>query len=247
MDAGYAQQNLLLAALPGDVQDRLFSSMEWVELPQGKVIYEAGDTVRHVYFPTDAIIAMLCVIESGASVATSVVGNEGVAGLALFMSGESMSSRAVVHSSGHAYRLPGLRFVDECNRHGELHQLILRYTQTLITQMSQTSICIRHHCIEQQLCRWLLLLLDRLPGNELVMTQELIANMLGVRREGITEAAGKLQRLGIIEYYRGHITVLDRPRLEELSCECYAVVKKEADRLLPSRPCQQQAVKYRRN
>ncbi|WP_339411394.1 Crp/Fnr family transcriptional regulator [Pseudomonas sp. EA_35y_Pfl2_R5] len=247
MEPVSTQPNLLLAALSRDVQERLFSSMEWVELPQGKVIYEAGDTVRHVYFPTDAVIATLCVVESGASVATSVVGNEGIAGLALFMSGESMSNRAVVHSSGHAYRLSGLRFLDECNRHGELQQLILRYTQALITQMSQTAICIRHHCIEQQLCGWLLVLLDRLPGNELSMTQELIANMLGVRREGITEAAGKLQRQGIIEYYRGHITVLDRFRLEELSCECYAVVKKETDRLLPSRPSQLQVVKYHRN
>jgi CRP-like cAMP-binding protein len=246
MDLEYAQQNLLFAALSRDVQERLFSHMECVELAQGKVIYEAGDTVRHVYFPTDAIVAMLCVIESGASAETSVVGNEGVVGIALFMGGGSMSSRAVVQSAGRAYRLPGQRFVDECNRHGELLQLILRYTQTLITQMAQTAVCNRHHCIDQQLCRWLLLSLDRLPSNELTMTQELIANMLGVRREGVTEAAGKLQRQGIIEYYRGHISVIDRLRLEQLSCECYAVVKKETDRLLPGKPAQLNAVAYRR-
>jgi CRP-like cAMP-binding protein len=246
MDHESAQQNLLLASLSRDVQERLFSGIEWVELPQGKVIYEPGDTVRHVYFPTDAIIAMLCVTESGASAEISVVGNEGVAGLALFMGGGSMSSGAVVQCSGHAYRLQGYRFMDEYNRHGELLQLMLRYTQTLITQMSQTAACNRHHCIEQQLCRWLLLSLDRLPGNELEMTQELIANMLGVRREGITEAAGKLQRQGIIEYYRGHISVIDRLRLEQLSCECYAVVKRETDRLLPCRPEQLNAVAYRR-
>jgi CRP-like cAMP-binding protein len=231
----YAHQNLLLAALSKDVQERLFNHLEGVELAQGQVIYEAGDIIRHVYFPTDSIIAMLGVIANGASVETSLVGNEGVAGLALFMGGGSMSNRVVVQSSGHAYRLSGPRFMDEFNRHEELLQLILRYTQTLVTQMSQTAVCNRHHCIDQQLCRWLLLTLDRLPGNELAMTQELIANMLGVRREGITEAAGKLQRQGVIEYYRGHIKVIDRHRLEELSCECYAVVKKETDRLLPRR------------
>lgn len=240
------QQNLLLAALSTDVQARLCSCMEWVELAQGKVIYDVGDTVRHVYFPTDAIIAMLCVIENGASVETSVIGNEGVAGLALFMGGGSMSNKAVVQHSGHAYRVPGRQFMDECNRHGELLQLTLRYTQTLITQMSQTAVCNRHHCIEQQLCRWLLLSLDRLPGNELAMTQELIANMLGVRREGVTEAAGKLQRKGIIEYCRGHISVIDRFRLEQLSCECYAVVKKETDRLLPGKPNRLKAIAQRR-
>ncbi|HZX16760.1 MAG TPA: Crp/Fnr family transcriptional regulator [Pseudomonas sp.] len=239
-------QNLLLASLSKDVQERLFSRMEWVELPQGKVVYESGDTVRHVYFPTDAIIALLCVTESGASAETALVGNEGVAGLALLMGGGSMSTQAVVQNSGHAYRLPGQRFMDECDRHGELLQLVLRYTQTLITQMSQTAVCNRHHCIEQRLCCWLLLSLDRLPGTELAMTQELIASMLGVRREGVTEAAGKLQRQGIIEYYRGRITVLDRTRLEHLSCECYAVVRKETDRLLPGRPAQLNAVTYRR-
>ncbi|OEC32804.1 cAMP-binding domain of CRP or a regulatory subunit of cAMP-dependent protein kinases [Pseudomonas cuatrocienegasensis] len=230
------QQNHLLAALSMEVKERLFSHMEWVELPLGKVLYESGDTMRHVYFPTDSIISLLYVMESGASAEISVVGNEGLVGIALFMGGESTPSRAVVQSGGHAYRLPGQRLKDEFNRHGELLMLMLRYTQALITQMSQTAVCNRHHSIDQQLCRWLLLSLDRLPSNKLTMTQELIANMLGVRREGVTEAAGKLQRLGVIEYSRGRITVLDRHKLEELSCECYAVVKRETDRLLPYTP-----------
>ena len=233
METDTPQQNLLLASLSGEVQERLFSRMKGVELPQGKVIFEPGDTVRHVYFPTDSIIATLCLTESGASAETSIVGNEGVVGLALFMGGGSMPSQAVVQNSGHAYRLPGQHFMDECNRHGELLQLILRYTQALITQTSLHAVCNRHHRIEQQLCRWLLVSLDRLPGNELEITQELIANMLGVRREGITVAACKLQQKGVIEYCRGHISVLDRLKLEQLSCECYAVVKKETDRLLP--------------
>lgn len=233
METEIPQQNLLLASLSGEVQERLFSSMEWVELPQGKVIFESGDTVRHVYFPTDSIIAMLSVTESGASTETSLIGYEGVVGIPLFMGGGSMPSQAVVQSRGHAYRVPGQRFMDEWNRHGELLQIMLRYTQTLITQVSQTVVCNRHHRIEQQLCRWLLISLDRLPGNELEITQELIAHMLGVRREGVTGAACKLQRQGVIEYCRGHISVLDRLKLEQLSCECYAVVKKETDRLLP--------------
>ena len=227
------EHNHLLAALSADVQQRLFSHLEPFELPLGKVLYEAGDTMRHVYFPTDAIVSLLYVMENGASAEISVVGNEGVVGIAMFMGGGSTSSRAIVQSGGAALRLPSQRLKEEFNRHGELLVLMLRYTQALITQMSQTAVCNRHHSIDQQLCRWLLLSLDRLPSNQLTMTQELIANMLGVRREGVTEAAGKLQRLGVIEYSRGHITVLDRPKLEALSCECYSVVKKETDRLLP--------------
>ncbi|MGF6691581.1 CRP-like cAMP-binding protein [Metapseudomonas resinovorans] len=226
-------QNHLLAALPEEVQQRLIPQLELVPLPLGKVLYESGDTLRHVYFPTDSIVSLLYVMENGSSAEISVVGNEGLIGLAVFMGGESTPSRAIVQSAGHAYRLQGQRLKTEVNRHGELLLLMLRYTQALITQMAQTAVCNRHHSIDQQLCRWLLLSLDRLPSNHLTMTQELIANMLGVRREGVTDAAGKLQKLGVIEYSRGHITVLDRPRLEALSCECYAVVKKETDRLLP--------------
>lgn len=229
-------QNHLLSALPPEVQARVFPQLELVQLALGKVVYESGDTVRHVYFPTDAIISLLYVLESGASAEISVVGNEGVVGVAMFMGGESTPSRAIVQSGGRAYRMTGQRLKDEFNRHGDMLQLLLRYTQSLITQMAQTAVCNRHHTIDQQLCRWLLLSLDRLRGNELTMTQELIANMLGVRREGVTEAAGKLQKLGVIEYNRGKITVLDRQRLEALSCECYAVVKKETDRLLPYVP-----------
>jgi CRP-like cAMP-binding protein len=227
------QQNHLLAVLPADVQERLFPHMEFVELPLGKVLYESGDTLRYVYFPTNSIVSLLYVMESGASAEISVVGNEGLIGVSLFMGGESTTSRAIVQSAGQAYRLLGQRMKDEFNRHGVLLHTLLRYTQALITQMAQTAVCNRHHSIDQQLCRWLLLSLDRLEGNELVMTQELIANMLGVRREGVTDAAGRLQRLGVIEYHRGHIQVLDRAKLESLSCECYAVVRKESDRLLP--------------
>lgn len=227
------KQNNILAALSAEVQERLFPQLELVQLQLGKVLYESGDALRHVYFPTDSIVSLLYVMEDGASAEISVVGNEGVVGVALFMGGESTPSRAVVQSAGHAYRLQGQKIKDEFNRHGEILQLLLRYTQSLITQMAQTAVCNRHHSIDQQLCRWLLLALDRLPGNKLDMTQELIANMLGVRREGVTDAAGKLQKLGVIEYSRGHITVLDRPLLEQLSCECYAVVKRETDRLLP--------------
>lgn len=229
------QQNHLLAALPEDIQGRLFPTLEPVTLPLGKVLYESGDTLRHAYFPTDSIVSLLYVMESGASAEISVVGNEGVVGISLFMGGESTPSRAIVQSAGSAYRLPGQQLKNEFNRHGELQNLLLRYTQALITQMSQTAVCNRHHTIDQQLCRWLLLSLDRLPDNRLTMTQELIANMLGVRREGVTEAAGKLQRAGVIHYSRGQITVLDRAKLELLSCECYAVVKRETDRLLPYR------------
>ncbi|WP_427114615.1 Crp/Fnr family transcriptional regulator [Pseudomonas aeruginosa] len=229
-------QNHLLAALTQEIQERLIPHLERVTLPLGKVLYESGDALRHVYFPTDAIVSLLYVMEDGASAEISVVGNEGLIGVAVFMGGESTPSRAIVQSAGHAYRLPGQKLKDEFNRHGEMLQLMLRYTQALITQMAQTAVCNRHHSIDQQLCRWLLLLLDRLPSNQLSMTQELIANMLGVRREGVTEAAGKLQKLGVIKYSRGHITVLDRPQLEALCCECYAVVKRETDRLLPYLP-----------
>ena len=229
-------RNHLLAALPAAVLARLSSSLELIPLPLGKVLYESGDSLRYVYFPIDAIVSLLYVMESGASAEISVVGNEGLIGVAVFMGGESTPSRAIVQSAGSAYRVPGHLLKEEFNRHGDLLFLILRYTQALITQMAQTAVCNRHHSIDQQLCRWLLLSLDRLPDNNLVMTQELIANMLGVRREGVTDAAGKLQRQGVIEYSRGHITVLDRARLETLSCECYAVVKKESDRLLPYMP-----------
>ena len=235
-------QNHLLADLPVEVRERLFPQL-LVSLPLGKVVYEPGDTMRHVYFPTDSIISLLYVMEDGASAEISVVGNEGLVGIALFMGGESTPSRAIVQSGGSAYRLTGQRLKDEFNYHREFQQLLLRYTQALITQMAQTAVCNRHHSIDQQLCRWLLLSMDRLPDNRLTMTQELIANMLGVRREGVTEAAGKLQRQGVIEYHRGHITVLDRPRLEKLSCECYAVVKKESDRLLHYLPPKKDRVK----
>ncbi|ELC0659398.1 Crp/Fnr family transcriptional regulator [Vibrio fluvialis] len=226
-------QNHLLAALPEEVQTRIFPFVELEKLELGHVMYEAGDKLAYVHFPVDAIVSLLYVMESGASAEISVVGYEGLVGVALFMGGESTSSRAVVQSAGHAYRLKGSKLTEEFNRHGKLLELMLRYTQSLITQMSQTAVCNRHHSIDQQLCRWLLLSLDRLPDNHITMTQELIANMLGVRREGVTEAAGKLQKLGVIDYHRGHITVLDRSKLEELSCECYAVVKTETDRLLP--------------
>lgn len=226
-------KNHLLNVLPTEVQGRIFPFIELVKLDLGQVIYEAGNTLSYVYFPIDSIVSLLYVMESGASAEISVVGNDGLVGISLFMGGNSTSSRAVVQSAGYAYRLKGKRLIDEFNRHGEFLDVMLRYTQSLLTQMSQTAACNRHHSIVQQLCRWLLLSLDRLPDNHLTMTQELIANMLGVRREGVTEAAGKLQKLGVIDYYRGHITVLDRPKLEELSCECYAVVKIETDRLLP--------------
>lgn len=227
------QLNYLIAALPANVQERLLPNLELVSLPLGKVLYESGDTLRHVYFPVDCIVSLLYVMENGDSAEISVVGKEGLIGIALFMGGQSTPSRAIIQSGGYAYRMVGQKFKDEFNRYTEMLMLLLRYTQSLITQMAQTAVCNRHHSINQQLCRWLLLSLDRLPDNRLTMTQELIANMLGVRREGVTEAAGKLQKLGVIEYSRGQITVLDRPQLEQLSCECYAVVKKETDRLMP--------------
>lgn len=227
------EKNRLLAALSAAIQKRLFRRLELVPMPLGSILYESGDALRHVYFPTDCIVSLLYLMQNGASAEISVVGNEGLIGVAAVLSGESTPSRALVRSAGHAYRLSARHIKAEFDRHGDMLLLMLRYTQALITQMAQTAVCNRHHSINQQLCRWLLLSLDRLPGNKLTMTQELIANMLGVRREGVTEAAGKLQKLGVIEYNRGHITVLDRPKLEELSCECYAVVKKETDRLLP--------------
>jgi CRP-like cAMP-binding protein len=225
-------ENLLLAALSAPERERLYPHLQRVPMALGKVLYESGDMLRHVYFPTDSIISLLYVMADGASAEISVVGNEGLIGVALFMGGETTPSRAIVQSAGHAYRLVGQRLKEEFHRNGGMQLLLLRYTQALLTQMAQTAVCNRHHSVDQQLCRWLLLSLDRLPTNQLSMTQELIANMLGVRREGVTEAAGKLQKLGVIRYARGRITVLDRHRLEQLSCECYAVVKKESDRLL---------------
>ncbi len=226
-------QNHLLAALPTDAQDRLFPYLKQISLPLGKVLYESGGTLRQVYFPTDSIISLLYVMRNGASAEISVVGNEGLIGVAVFMGGESTPSEAIVQSAGTAFGLPSHLLKNEFNTSADMRMLLLRYTQALITQMAQTAVCNRHHSIDQQLCRWLLLSLDRLPNNRLNMTQELIANMLGVRREGVTEAAGKLQKMGAIEYHRGHIKVIDRPRLEALCCECYAVVKTETDRLLP--------------
>lgn len=226
-------QNHLLAALPAEDYARLLPQLELVPMPLGKVLYESGSELHHVYFPTTAIVSLLYVMLDGASAEIAVVGNEGIIGVALFMGGETMPNRAVVQSAGYAYRLKGRSLKQEFNRSGELQHLLLRYTQALLTQMSQTAVCNRHHSLDQQLCRWLLLSLDRLSSNELVMTQELIANMLGVRREGVTEAAGNLQRANLIEYHRGHITVLDRAGLEVRSCECYAVVKTEFDPLLP--------------
>lgn len=230
------EDNRILAALADEAKERIFPYLEEVTLPLGKVLYEPGDKMEYVYFPTNSIVSLLYVMESGSSAEISVVGNEGLVGISLFMGGESTCSRAVVQSGGTGYRLAGQRLIDEFNCHGSLMSLVLRYTQALITQMAQTAVCNRHHSIDQQLCRWLLLSLDRLPTNHLVMTQELIANMLGVRREGVTEAAGRLQKLGVIEYRRGHIEVIDRPKLERLSCECYAVVKKETDRLIETLP-----------
>ena len=227
-------QNHLLDALPAAEYERLLPLLERVQMPLGEVLYESGGKLRHAYFPTTCIISLLYVMENGASAEFAVVGNEGMIGVALFMGGGTMPNRAVVQSAGYAYRLRGPLVKQETNRNGPLLSLLLRYTQALITQMAQTAVCNRHHSVDQQLCRWLLISLDRLPGNQLNMTQELIANMLGVRREGVTEAAGKLQHAGLIHYSRGRITVLDRPGLEARVCECYQVVKTEFDRLLPS-------------
>jgi CRP-like cAMP-binding protein len=229
-------ENHLLAALPDAEAQRWLPQLERVEMPLGQVLYESGGTLSHVYFPTTAIVSLLYVMENGASAEIAVVGNEGIVGISLFMGGDSTSSRAVVQSAGLGYRLKAQIMKDDFNRAGPVLHLLLRYTQALITQMAQTAVCNRHHSLDQQLCRWLLLSLDRLQGNELVMTQELIANMLGVRREGVTEGALKLQQAGLIRYARGHISVLNRDGLQKRSCECYAVVKKEYDRLLPGKP-----------
>jgi CRP-like cAMP-binding protein len=229
-------QNRLLGALPASDYERLAPHLELITLPLGEVLYESGVQLRYVYFPTTSIISLLYVMEDGASAEIAVVGNEGILGISLFMGGETTPSRAVVQSAGHAFRLEAALLKTEFGRFGATMHLLLRYTQALITQMAQTAVCNRHHSVDQQLCRWLLLSLDRLSSNELAMTQELIANMLGVRREGVTEAAGKLQDAGVIRYRRGRITVLDRAGLQARSCECYQVVKTELDRLLPYLP-----------
>jgi len=226
-------QNHLLDALPTAEYERIAAQLELVPMPLGEVLYESGIQLRHVYFPTTAIVSLLYVLENGASAEIAIVGNEGILGISLFMGGNTTPSRAVVQSAGHGFRLKADLLKNEFGRSGPTMHLLLRYTQALITQMAQTAVCNRHHSVDQQLCRWLLLSLDRLASNELSMTQELIANMLGVRREGVTEAAGKLQAAGLIRYQRGRITVLDRPGLEARSCECYQVVKTEFDRLLP--------------
>jgi CRP-like cAMP-binding protein len=230
------EQNYILGTLPPAERERLFPHLKLVTLPLGKALYESGDTLQHIYFPTDSIISLLYVLENGASAEIAVVGKDGAIGVALFMGGETTTNRAIVQSSGSAYRLTAARLKREFNRHGEVMHILLRYTQALITQMAQTAVCNRHHSVDQQLCRWLLLSLDRLSSSQLNMTQELIANMLGVRREGVTEAAGKLQKLGVIMYSRGQIEVLDRRALERLCCECYGVVKRETDRLLALGP-----------
>jgi len=229
-------QNRLLAALPDSEYQRLLPHLELVPMPLGEVLYESGGRLQHVYFPTTSIVSLLYVLENGASAEIAVVGNEGILGISLFMGGETTPSRAIVQSAGFGYRLRSQVLKLEFNRAGPMLRLLLRYTQALITQMTQTAVCNRHHSVEQQLCRWLLLSLDRLPTDEVSMTQELIANMLGVRREGVTDAAGKLQRAGLIRYSRGRIEVLDRPGLEKAVCECYQVVKLEFDRLLSDVP-----------
>src|SRR2546426_264900 len=226
-------QNRLLAALPAADFARLQPHLELVSLPLGWAVYEAGGAQGYVYFPTDSIVSLLYVLESGASTEIAVTGNEGLVGISLFMGGETTPSRAVVQSAGRGYRARAAILKKRFESGGDVQLLLLRFTQALITQMTQTAVCNRHHAVHQQLCRWLLLMLDRLSSNEVRMTQELIANMLGVRREGVTEAAGKLQTDGLIEYSRGRIRVLDRQRLESSVCECYAVVKREYDRLLP--------------
>ena len=229
------RDNALLAALPDAERARWLSHLEPVELPLGAVLYEAGNRLTHAYFPTTAIVSLICVMDNGATTEIAIVGNDGIVGVSLFMGGESTTSRAVVQSAGLGYRLRAGQMMEEFNRTGPAMNLLLRYTQALITQMAQTAVCNRHHSLDQQLCRWLLLSLDRLRSNQLVVTQELIANLLGVRREGVTEAAGRLHAAGLITYRRGRITVLERAELEHRSCECYAVVKREYDRLLPGK------------
>ena len=226
-------RNRLLNSLPPEAQSRIFKNLERVDMTLGKVLYEPDRVMTHVYFPIDCIVSLLYVMVNGASAEISVIGNDGIVGISLLMGGESTTSRAVVQTPGVAYRLASRIIRNEFDQDICLRTLMLHYTQALLTQMAQTAVCNRHHSVNQQLCRWLLLSLDRLPDNQVTMTQELIANMLGVRREGVTEAAGNLQRLGVIKYSRGIITVLDRPKLEQLCCECYAVVKAETDRLLP--------------
>ncbi len=228
------QKNHLLDALPADVHERLFTHLERVPMPFGEILYESGDKLRYAYFPTTCIVSLIYIMKNGTSTEIAAIGNDGLIGVVLFMGGGTMPHRAVVQNAGFAFRLSRQLFMQEFNRFGALYHLLLRYSQALITQTAQTAVCNRHHSVDQQLCRRLLLTLDRLSSNELSMTQELIANMLGVRREGITEAAGKLQRAGLIEYSRGHITVLDRQGLEARACECYQVVKTEFDRLLTS-------------
>jgi CRP-like cAMP-binding protein len=230
------RQNHLLNALPGAVGERLFPHMKLVKMARGAVVYESGAPLGQIYFPADCVISLLYVLADGSSAEISVVGNEGAVGLSLFIGGETTTSRALVQSPGSAYQLSGRRLREELESHGDMLHILLRYSQSLLTQMAQTAICNRHHSVNQQFCRWLLLSLDRLPSNTLRLTQEMIANMLGVRREGVTAAAGKLQKLGVIQYTRGEITVLDRPRLEQLSCECYALVKAETDRVLHAAP-----------
>ncbi len=227
------RQNHLLGALPAEDYERILANLELIPMPLGESLYESGIQMGYVYFPINSIVSLLYVMEDGSSAEIAVVGNEGVVGVSLFMGGETTPSRAVVQSEGHAYRMRGPLLKTEFYRAGPMQRLLLRYTQALLTQMAQTAVCNRHHTLDQQFCRWLLLSFDRLNSNELVMTQELIANMLGVRREGVTEAAGNVQKAGLIKYSRGHITVVDRAGLEARACECYAVVKKEFDRLLP--------------
>lgn len=236
------EQNHLLAALSPEVQGRLFPYLELVKLPLRGLMYESGRPMRHVYFPTDAIVSLQYIMENGASTAILVVGNEGLLGITLFMGGESTPSRSLVQSAGYAFRLPRSRVKEEFNRHGQLLLLMLRYTQALITQISQTAVCNRHHSIDQQLCRWLLLSIDRLPDDRLTLTQEFIGNMLGVRRESVTKSAKHLQEAGVISYSRGLIRVLDREQLEEMCCECYEVVKRETTLLLDYIP-QRQIIK----
>lgn len=228
-------RNYLFHSIPPTEWEKLLPHIEPIDLPLGKVLYEPGSKMSHVYFPSSAIVSLLYALENGSSAEIAVVGNEGVVGIAIFMGGESTSSRAVVQSAGKGYRIKSTIILEEFNRSGPLMHLLLRYTQALITQMSQTAVCNRHHTLDQQFCRWLLLSLDRLTSNELVMTQELIANMLGVRREGVTEAALKVQKAGLIKYTRGHITILDRLGLEKRTCECYNVVRLEYARLLPEK------------
>lgn len=226
-------ENYLLSVLPSAERKHLYSQLELVEMPLGQVIYESGEKLHYAYFPTTSIVSLLYVMENGASAEIAVVGNDGIVGLSILMGGGSMPNRAVVQSAGYGYRIPTAIIQNEFNRNGPVLRLLLRYTQALITQMSQTAVCNRHHSIDQQLCRWLLLSIDRLPSNKLEMTQELIGNMLGVRREGVTKAAGKLHKAGLINYKRGHIEVLDRAGLEERVCECYEVVRTEVERILP--------------